>query len=516
MPRKLRVLWTVCVILGIGTAAERHKTSAQGSNPPATPTVVPKTWDDQAMATLEVPLANPLGSPKHIASDYYYRIPVRTIYKSYPVYAPTHEPPSYFDWLRQQDPVIVWDDKGRTPSLKTEADWISSGEIVFDAPIGYGGLFAGLPRQDLYVREPSFYEKTGTPVAADGTVPFYRYVVTKKGQVRIGILGCAMCHTRVMPDGKILKGAQGNFPFDRAMAYNYRNGGGTPEVARELERSLFGVPWVRPDPQTSLDQMSIDEIASRHESIPAGVVARHRTNPLSPVQVPDLIGVKGRHYLDRTGLQQHRSIIDLMRYAALNQGGDDLATYAGFTPAGTPLPDPDKVGRRYSDEQLYALAQYVYSLQSPPNPNKFDAAAARGKKVFNREGCGACHTPPLYTDNKLTLADGFSLPPGAEEKYDILPISVGTDPSLALTTRRGTGYYKVPSLKGVWYRSMFGHSGWCATLEDWFDPRRQRNDYVPSGFMPYGVKSYAVKGHPFGLSLSAADKEALIAFLKTL
>src|SRR5215475_3163487 len=26
--------------------------------------------------------------------------------------------------------------------------------------------------------------------------------------------------------------------------------------------------------------------------------------------------------------------------------------------------------------------------------------------------------------------------------------------------RRGTGYYKVPSLKGVWYRSMFGHSGW--------------------------------------------------------
>jgi hypothetical protein len=82
MPRKLRVLWTVCMILGIGTAAERHKTPAQGSNQPATPTVVPKTWDDQAMARLEVPLANPLGSPKHIASDYYYRIPVRTIYKA--------------------------------------------------------------------------------------------------------------------------------------------------------------------------------------------------------------------------------------------------------------------------------------------------------------------------------------------------------------------------------------------------------------------------------------------------
>jgi hypothetical protein len=83
-------------------------------------------------------------------------------------------------------------------------------------------------------------------------------------------------------------------------------------------------------------------------------------------------------------------------------------------------------------------------------------------------------------------------------------------------TSRGTGYYKVPSLKGVWYRSMFGHSGWCATLEDWLDPRRVRDDYVPTGFKPYGAKTYAVKGHPFGLDLSAEDKKALIVFLNSL
>jgi hypothetical protein len=71
-------------------------------------------------------------------------------------------------------------------------------------------------------------------------------------------------------------------------------------------------------------------------------------------------------------------------------------------------------------------------------------------------------------------------------------------------------------VKGLWYRSMFGHSGWCAILEDWFDPRRARDDYVPTGFKPYGAKTYAVKGHPFGLDLSADDKKALIAFLKTL
>ena len=78
------------------------------------------------------------------------------------------------------------------------------------------------------------------------------------------------------------------------------------------------------------------------------------------------------------------------------------------------------------------------------------------------------------------------------------------------------GYYKVPSLRGVWYRSMSGHSGWCRTLEDWFDARRVRDDYVPTGFMPYGAKTYAVKGHLFGLALSAEDKKSLIAFLNTL
>jgi hypothetical protein len=97
-----------------------------------------------------------------------------------------------------------------------------------------------------------------------------------------------------------------------------------------------------------------------------------------------------------------------------------------------------------------------------------------------------------------------------------MPISVGTDPSLALKTRKGTGLYKVPSLKGVWYRGMYNHDGSVTTLEEWFDPARLRADFVPSGFKGYKVTSRAVPGHTFGLKLSAEDKAALIAFLKTL
>src|SRR5690242_19402671 len=73
-----------------------------------------------------------------------------------------------------------------------------------------------------------------------------------------------------------------------------------------------------------------------------------------------------------------------------------------------------------------------------------------------------------------------------------------------------------PSLKGVWYRGPFEHNGSVARLEDWFDSARIREDYIPTGFVGYGVKSRAVKGHEFGLRLSANDKQALIAFLRTL
>ena len=174
-------------------------------------------------------------------------------------------------------------------------------------------------------------------------------------------------------------------------------------------------------------------------------------------------------------------------------GADSLASYAGFVPADAPrfqqVPPPER-SQRYSDEQLYALARYVYSLQPPPNPNTFDAVAARGEQVFKREGCALkLHAAAVDEQQQLTPAAGFRDSCGAlDEVRHPANLSRGPTRNSTMRTRRGTGYYKVPSLKGVWYRSMFGHSGWSATLEDWFDPfsRRVREDYVPTGWRPSG------------------------------
>ena len=151
--------------------------------------IIPRTWDDQAVASLQVPLAVADASPVQIPSTYYYGIPVRPIYKSYPVYHPGKEPAGYIEWLTRQEPETVFD----ATTLRTAADWIAAGELVFDASIFYGHIagFGG----DLYLRDPKWYEETGAPLARDGTLPFYRYVVREKGKSKSGSFRAA-CATR--------------------------------------------------------------------------------------------------------------------------------------------------------------------------------------------------------------------------------------------------------------------------------------------------------------------------------
>jgi hypothetical protein len=472
-------------------------------------------WDDAAMRELELPLRRPQYSLRFVSSQYYYRIPVRPIYRTYPVSARDREPVSYLDRLRNQVPAIAFD----PTVLRTRQDWIHAGELVFDAPITMGSPFSV---DDVH--DPEFLKKTGVPLAPDGTIPALRYVVRKPGVVELGSFSCGMCHTRVQANGSVIKGAQGNFPGDRVIAFTVRRLAAKHpyaalKSARHVARGLVQTPWATPDAlNEAWFNASLDELPAQYEAIPPGVFLRHRSSVFAPPQLPDLIGVKDRRYLDKTGLQQHRDLVDLMRYAALNQGADDLGDYEGFIPASADFHTPvdPATQERYSDEQLYALALYVYSLQPPPNPNPWDAVAQRGARVFEAEGCSGCHTPPLYTNNKLLPAPGFSIPSDHRSGYQILNVPIGTDPTLTMETRRGTGYYKVPSLKGVWYRGPFEHNGSVATLEDWFDANRLRDDYVPTGWTRRGVPTRAVKGHEFGLRLQPDDKKALIAFLKTL
>lgn len=468
------------------------------------------------MRAIEIPLSHPEYSPKHTSADFYYRMPVRPIYESYPVYHPDREPPGYLNNLAKREPRVLWN----ASTLRTREDWIGAGKLVFEAPVGYGGIAVGPEHSEkLYVRSRSWYARVRPPSSSEGVLPFMRYVVREKGKVELGILACAMCHTRVLPDGSILKGGPGNFPFDAAFAENIETEPQSLLENRRLLESLYWKPWAASELSSKLKLLDAKGTAALFAGRPAGVMTRHRLSLRTPLEIPDLIGVEHRAYLDHTGLQLHRGIGDLMRYAALNQGGDDLASFAGFVPLAHFLGGQKltpELGDRYSDEQLYALALYLYSLRPPPNPNHSSEQTSRGGRIFVSQGCANCHPSPLYTNNKLTPAMGFHVPEEHRRRYDILPVVVGTDAEATMETRRGTGYYKVPSLLDIWYRTPLGHSGWVSTLEEWFDPKRLSDDYVPTGFIPLNKTHGAVKGHEFGLKMSGEDKADLIAFLRTL
>lgn len=485
---------------------------------------IPKTWDISEIKKFLLPTADGSTVVTPISEEYYYKLPEMKVYKSYPVRLLDIEANrKYIDSLKLLNPVDYFQDEP-----KNEEDLIRLGEEVFSAPLilfDYSDdFFKGL---NIEIKNAEI------PVSKD-VFPYYTYVVDEKSKVKVGIFSCAMCHTRVMKDGNTIKGAQGTFPMDRRDGIDAENN--LKSVSKEnlpqfneqfrgFRKMLQKAPWINNSSQLELDTINPARIIAYLKAIPSGVMIRHGSNFNQPANIPDLIGIKDRKYLDYTGLMMHRNVGDLMRYAAFNQTLDMLNSYNNFIPAGIDfktLPEPGQAqfvgtSKRYSEMQLFALGKYLYDLKPPANPNTFPTELLKkGEFVFKREGCVTCHTPPLYTNNKLTPVDGFTPPASHYDTYDIFDISVETDPELALYTRRGTGYYKVPSLLGVWYRGPFGHSGNLATLEDWLDKRRLEDDYIPTGFKPAFAKTMAIKGHEFGLYITKEENEALIAFLKTL
>jgi hypothetical protein len=487
---------------------------------------IPKTWDMAEIKQFILPTADGRIAVTPISEAYYYKLPERKIFKSYPVRLTEDMAANrkYIDSLKTLEPVDFFQNEP-----KTEQDLIRLGEEVFSTP-----LLLFDYTDDFYKNLINQEIKNAKVPVSKNIFPYYTYVVDEKSKVKVGMFSCAMCHTRAMDDGSVIKGAQGTFPMDKIDGFGFeRDLKSVPKEklnefnaqVRADRQALQKAPWINHASQTELDTIDAAKITAYLKAIPPGVLIRHGTNFNQPTTIPDLIGIKDRKYLDYTGSMRHRNIGDLMRYAAFNQTLEMLTSYDGFIPTGIDFKTLPEVGqlpfvgndKRYSEIQLFALGKYLYSLKPPKNPNSFTPdKIKKGELVFIKEGCVTCHTPPLYTNNKLTPVDGFTPPASHYKSYDIFDVSVETNPELALYTRRGTGYYKVPSLLGLWYRGPFGHSGNVATLEDWLDKRRLEEDYVPTGFKPAFAKTMAVKGHEFGLDISKQEKEALIAFLKSL
>ena len=482
------------------------------------PIEVPRIWNDADLATWATPLAGLGAPPGHFSEDEYYLAPIDNL-RTYPVYHPRFEPDGYREWMRAQGPQPLID----TTKLKTKEDWIEAGRLVFerlDTEISRSGDLLVIAHFTHAESLDKYRDATHDAMTADGIILDYRWVVDRDSTLKISLSSCAGCHSRLMPDGSLLSGAPCNFDLASSPAASILLAPLSPTGLSAAERfyQMYGVPWRSDDVHAqykSRTDAQMDEIFDQETGAPDGTVFnRFNGSPLFTTRMADLIGVKDRRYLDVTGTHANRGPEDIARYGVLVEFADNGAF-------GDHRMSPEMNQRlrvRPPDEAMYALGLYVYSLEPPKSPHPFDESAQRGQKIFEAEGCIDCHTPPVYTDNKLAPVAGFevAMDDAATQRLSVSTRRVSTDPGLALETRKGTGYYKTPSLRGLWYRGLYEHSGSVSSLEDWFDPARLRDDYVPTGWRGPGVKARAVPGHTFGLHLPAEDKRALIAFLKTL
>ena len=137
-----------------------------------------------------------------------------------------------------------------------------------------------------------------------------------------------------------------------------------------------------------------------------------------------------------------------------------------------------------------AIAQYIWSLAD--GLPETTAAGTPGQALFAAR-CSSCHAGDGLTSAPRPLAE------------------VGTDPRLGLSPDRGTGFYRVPSLRGVAARPTLFHDGALPGLDALLDPTR-----VDDGYQGGARGPGPVTGHVFGLDLSAEDRAALLAYVRSL
>ena len=475
----------------------------------AAQTEPPRIWNDGALAEWATPVAGLNVRPSHYSSAEYYASPEENL-RTYPVYHPDSEPPGYWDWLQKQNPEPLVDAR----TIQKDSDWIVAGARAFrdvDAVL----LRTNDPALIAQARDPRNFE--GVFKLPDGSAFGTRWVVTKQG-VMLTTAACSTCHVSTAPDGSLVFAGPGGprradvkpfanrrLPFAGAAGTLRRlqlfYAGDPPLTAAWRE---FSTPWAPDERVERMRSMTVSAFAGSTEfgrAFADGLSARRNGSPYHPTKIMDLQNLRYSRYLDATATHRLRGPEDVARYAALVTGADRM----DFGPHRILTDEQRKVRFHYADAVLYAIGRYLMSLEPPRNPDRAPRDLLnRGEQIFRRETCVNCHVPPAYSSGKLTLALGWEPPPDHPNRDDIVPVSVGTDTGAALQTRKGTGFYKIPSLRGVWYRPLLLHDGSFKSLEEMFDPAR------------LGPDARAVRGHGFGLSLTAEERHALLAFLRSL
>jgi hypothetical protein len=158
---------------------------------------------------------------------------------------------------------------------------------------------------------------------------------------------------------------------------------------------------------------------------------------------------------------------------------------------------------------LAPLAEYIYSLRAPKSTAPSDTVAtANGAALFRDRGCAGCHAGPRGSGQRFysfaEVGTDAEMLKWANPKGD----GVIADGLRFLPGDTITRQLKSPRLTGLWSMRRFLHNGSVDSLEDLVCANGART--------PILAPAYGNQGHTYGCDWTAAEKTALLAFLRSI
>jgi len=389
---------------------------------------------------------------------------------------------------------FLWD----TFDTETLADWPPTEFFLAlqrDEPVVFGDQFAAFgflpdPNDDLPV---GFKRGTNDPSRVRET--------------------CALCHVGALPDGRVYIGAPNTeLEFGRF----------TVEVNRR---------WVAAGNAPFLETLSE---AKAQAWGPGRIGAESGAYPyVVPADFPPYFALGERARLNYLGTgRDARSEI----YLSIFSAGAGQPEPDGTVPVGFPAP-----GR------VDPFVAFMSAIAPPLGPPQDATRVARGAAVFAEARCDTCHHPADASRDAVTpydrSTDGRERVPGDDPAFPSGSIRtsyphrtlVDGDPDagvaaddgradlIAFIIRRrlsvgSSDGYRVAFLRGIWASPPYLHNGSVPTLEDLLSPAADRPaTFIRSGFtVDTTTQGNSNQGHEFGTMLSADDKTALVAYLRSL
>lgn len=250
---------------------------------------------------------------------------------------------------------------------------------------------------------------------------------------------------------------------------------------------------------------------------------------------------------DTFGPTDMPSIWNLQKYKGddrrLNWAGDSYDARSVVIDSALGLLGAAPHSKRDFAGQVDWLLDYLSKKPAPKYPFPIDKAkVVAGEDVFDKT-CASCHASGK-TGTRIALSEVgtdrdrlLSWNKQAAIEANRIVTNMGVE-RRGLVELDPVGY-DAPFLDGIWLRAPYLHNGSVPTLRDLLTPPDQRTkvfwrgydvyDQVDVGFVFQGYEAERVgtrhdtsmrggrnMGHSFGTNLPAADKDALIEYLKTL